>query len=151
MAQGEAPSAAGLGWTRNWAHGCGTPALPVPGAQPWPPGPLPSTGAVTSQSVEFQGSRCDLGTSMGRGCGVMSPWRHAGNWNYSIGPVILTPTPYFEAHTSPASIPSVSHGSLWPHPEHSHQSTLPQLNALSTGSPHSPPYSPDHTLNQPWD
>lgn len=31
-----------LGWARERAHGWGTAALPVPGAQPWPPGPLPS-------------------------------------------------------------------------------------------------------------
>lgn len=47
---------AGLGWETG-AQGWGTPALPVPGAQPWLPGPLPPIGAVTSQSVEFKKSR----------------------------------------------------------------------------------------------
>lgn len=47
---------AGPGWGTG-AHGWGTPALPVPGAQPWLPGPLPPIGAVTSQFVEFRRSR----------------------------------------------------------------------------------------------
>lgn len=47
---------AGLGWETR-ALGWGTPALPVPGAQLWLPGPLPPTGAVTSQYVVCRRSR----------------------------------------------------------------------------------------------
>lgn len=52
--QGEAPSAAGLGWAElgSGAHGWGTPALPEPRAQPWLPGPLPLIEAVASSLLE---------------------------------------------------------------------------------------------------
>lgn len=48
--QGEAPSAAGLGWAGLGIRdpGWGIPALPKPRAQPWLPGPLPLIEAVAS-------------------------------------------------------------------------------------------------------